>query len=95
MQVRFARHTDRLAEIVRFYRDGLGLREIGSFENHDGYDGVFVALPIRTRTWSFTTGGRHDCPAPHPETLLVLYLGSVEAVTETCERTGAPTPPAS
>ncbi len=50
MQVRFARHTDRLAEIVRFYREGLGLREIGSFENHD----------------------------------------SVEAVTETCERTGAP-----
>jgi hypothetical protein len=27
MQVRVARHTNRLAEIVRFYRDGLGLRD--------------------------------------------------------------------
>jgi len=90
VQVRFARHTDWLAEIVRFYRDGLGLREIGSFENHEGYDGVFLALPHTDAHLEFTTGGRHDGPAPHPETLLVLYLGSVEAVTETCERTGAP-----
>ncbi len=44
MQVRVARHTNRLAEIVRFYRDGLGLREIGHFKHHDGYDGIFLAL---------------------------------------------------
>jgi YycE-like N-terminal domain len=31
MHVRVARHTNRLTEIVRFYRDGLGLREIGHF----------------------------------------------------------------
>ncbi len=43
MQVRVARHTNRLAEIVRFYRDGLGLREIGHFKDHDGYDGIFLA----------------------------------------------------
>ena len=45
MQVRVARHTDRLAEVVAFYRDGLGLREAGGFEDHDGYDGVFLAIP--------------------------------------------------
>jgi YycE-like N-terminal domain len=45
MQVRFARHTDRLMDVVGFYRDGLGLPEIGRFENHDGYDGVFLAVP--------------------------------------------------
>jgi hypothetical protein len=39
MQVRLARHTDRLPQIVRFYRDGLGLLEIGRFEDHDGYVG--------------------------------------------------------
>jgi hypothetical protein len=30
MQVRFARHTSRLAELVRFYRDGLGLPELST-----------------------------------------------------------------
>jgi len=28
-------------------------------------------------------GGPHGAPSPHPETLLVLYLGSAEAVDET------------
>jgi hypothetical protein len=45
MQVRFAPHTDRLMDVIGFYRDGLGLPEIGRFENHDSYDGVFFALP--------------------------------------------------
>ena len=48
MQVRFARHTDRLDEVVRFYRDGLGLREIGRFADHDGYDGVFLGRSTAT-----------------------------------------------
>jgi hypothetical protein len=44
-QVRIARPTDRLDEVVAFYRDGLGLTEIGSFESHAGYDGVMLGLP--------------------------------------------------
>ncbi|WP_446225406.1 hypothetical protein ACTWPB_10055 [Nocardia sp. IBHARD005] len=44
-QVRIARPTDRLDEVVRFYVDGLGLRELHRFENHAGYDGVMVGLP--------------------------------------------------
>jgi hypothetical protein len=31
----------------------------------------------------------HEPPALNPETLLVLYLGSEEAVAQTCERVGA------
>ena len=31
------RHTDRLAEVVAFYRDGLGQREAGRLEDHDGF----------------------------------------------------------
>jgi catechol 2,3-dioxygenase-like lactoylglutathione lyase family enzyme len=75
MQVRFARHTDRLDEVVRFYRDGLGLREIGRFADHDGYDGVFLAIPITETQLEFTTRASPGPPAPHPETLLVLYDG--------------------
>src|SRR5215218_10345097 len=44
-QVRIARPTDRLAEVVRFYSDALGLEQIASFEGHAGYDGVMLALP--------------------------------------------------
>ena len=36
MHVRFARHTSRLVEVVRFYRDSLGLTELGRFDGHDG-----------------------------------------------------------
>jgi len=45
MQLRVARHTERLDELVAFYRDGIGLPEIGGFRDHDGYDGVFLDLP--------------------------------------------------
>jgi catechol 2,3-dioxygenase-like lactoylglutathione lyase family enzyme len=89
MQVRFARHTERLVDVIRFYRDGLGLPEIGRFENHDGYDGVFLAVPGTDAHLEFTSGGQHSAPSPHPETLLVFYLGSADALNETCERIGA------
>jgi catechol 2,3-dioxygenase-like lactoylglutathione lyase family enzyme len=88
LQVRFARHTEQPDELVRFYRDGLGLPEIGGFENHDGYDGVFLALPGTSAHLEFTSGPGHEPPEPHPETLLVLYLGSREAVEEACLRLG-------
>lgn len=88
MQVRFARHTERLSEIIRFYADGLGLPELGRFADHDGYNGVFFELPGTAAHLEFTSGGRHAAPSPHPETLLVLYLGSAEAVEETSRRVG-------
>jgi catechol 2,3-dioxygenase-like lactoylglutathione lyase family enzyme len=88
MQLRIARHTNRLDEVVRFYRDGLGLPEIGRFDDHEGYDGVFLAVPGTKAQLEFTTGGEHAPPAPNPETLVVLYLESDEAVAEACERVG-------
>jgi len=88
MQLRVARHTTRLDELVTFYRDGLGLVEIGGFHDHAGYDGVFLAVPGTDAHLEFTSGGPHDPPAPHPESLLVLYLGSEAAVAATRERIG-------
>ena len=89
MQLRVARHTERLAEVVAFYRDGLGLPEIGGFHDHDGYDGVFLAIPGTGAHLELTAGGGHGAPAPHPETLLVLYLGDDEAVRAAAARIGA------
>ena len=95
MQLRVARHTDRLDEVVRFYRDGLGLPEIGGFRGHDGYDGVFLAVPGTATHLELTTGGAHRAPTPHPESLLVLYLGDAAAMTRVAERLDtAPVAPA-
>lgn len=45
VQFRIARPTDQLDKVVEFYRDGVGLEVVGSFEKHDGYDGVMLGLP--------------------------------------------------
>ena len=88
MQLRIARHTARLEELVRFYRDGLGLVEIGGFHDHDGYDGVFLEVPGTEAHLELTAGGEHGAPTPHPESLLVLYLGDEEAVNAVADRLG-------
>jgi GNAT superfamily N-acetyltransferase/catechol 2,3-dioxygenase-like lactoylglutathione lyase family enzyme len=85
LQLRVARHTERLNELVRFYRDGLGLAEVGGFRDHRGYDGVFLALPGTGAHLEFTAGGNYPAPVPHPESLLVLYLGD-EAAVQTAGR---------
>ncbi len=82
LTVRFTRHTARLQECVRFWRDELGLLEVDRFEGHDGYAGVILALPEGGVQLELTAGGAHAPPEPHPETLIVLYLGSWEAVRE-------------
>jgi catechol 2,3-dioxygenase-like lactoylglutathione lyase family enzyme len=99
VQVRIARHTDRLAEVVAFYRDGIGLPVIGGFEGHDGYDGVFLDLPGTGTHLELTSGGGQHAPVPHapvphPESLLVLYLGDRAAVDAAVARAGVQPVPA-
>jgi catechol 2,3-dioxygenase-like lactoylglutathione lyase family enzyme len=89
VQLRVARHTDRLDDVVAFYRDAIGLTEVGGFRGHDGYDGVFLEVPGTGAHLELTSGGGHRAPAPHPETLLVLYLGDEAAVAAVAERIGA------
>ena len=86
MQLRVARHTERLDEVVEFYRDGIGLTEIGGFHDHDGYDGVFLSLPGTDAHLELTAGGGRGAPAPHPDSLLVLYLGDAGAVRTVAAR---------
>jgi GNAT superfamily N-acetyltransferase/catechol 2,3-dioxygenase-like lactoylglutathione lyase family enzyme len=89
MQLRVARHTERLDELVSFYRDGLGLEEVGGFRDHSGYDGVFLAVPGTGAHLELTSGGGHGAPAPHPESLLVFYLGDEQAVRTVAARLGS------
>ncbi len=45
MKLRFARHTNNLENIKSFYIDILAFEILGSFENHNSYDGVFIGKP--------------------------------------------------
>jgi len=86
-QVRVARPTDRLDEVVRFYHDGLGLREIGSFRGHAGYDGVMLGLPGSAYHLEFTHHvDGSPCPAPSADNLLVLYIPNPEAIAVVVDR---------
>jgi hypothetical protein len=44
VELRVARHTERLGEVVAFYRDGIVLTEIGGFCDHDGYDEPYESV---------------------------------------------------
>ena len=88
MELRVARHTERLDAVVAFYRDGIGLTELGGFHDHEGYEGVFLEIPGTGAHLELTSGGDHGGPRPHPESLLVFYLGDDAAVGEVASRLG-------
>lgn len=73
--LRVARPTDRLGDVVRFYRDGVGLMEVGSFQDHDGFEGVMLGTPEASYHLEFTRQhGRIAGCAPTQENLLVFYF---------------------
>lgn len=98
VQVRVARATDNLEKITQFYRDGLGLSVIGSFQDHDGYSGVMLGLPGRDYHLEFTENSSQNRPQPDKDDLLVLYIPDKQAIGRMVVRLGAlgfyPVPPA-
>ncbi|WP_326693230.1 VOC family protein (plasmid) [Streptomyces sp. NBC_01795] len=89
-QVRVARPTDRLEEIARFYRDGLGLAELFRFQEHAGYDGVMLGLPGKPYHLEFTQHvDGSPCPAPTKDNLLVFYTTALDAMRVLVDRLSA------
>lgn len=86
-QVRIARPTNKLQEVERFYCQGLGLRKLGGFERHNGYDGIMLGLPGFPYHLEFT---QHEhgspCPAPTKDNLLVLYIPDKESISQVVQR---------
>jgi catechol 2,3-dioxygenase-like lactoylglutathione lyase family enzyme len=80
-QVRIARPTDKLDEVVRFYSEGLGLKVVGSFEDHQGYSGGLLGLPGHAYHLEFTQHvDGSACPAPTRDNLLVFYIPDKKAI---------------
>jgi catechol 2,3-dioxygenase-like lactoylglutathione lyase family enzyme len=77
--LRVARPTNDLAAILRFYRDGLGLKELGRFENHEGFDGVMLGFPGAAYHLEFTKENSVVAPtSPTDDNLLVFYFSDQE-----------------
>ena len=86
-QLRVARPTDDLEAVVNFYRDGLGLEVIASFEGHEGFDGVMLGRPGAAYHLEFTRRRGHAAGrAPTEDNLLVFYLPDPEEWREAVER---------
>ena len=79
MQLRVARHTTNLAPLIEFYTQNLGLKILGSFEGHDGYDGVFLGLENMPWHLEFTTSALPPQHQPDEDDLLVFYASDKAA----------------
>jgi hypothetical protein len=86
--VRLARHTGAFDEIVAFYRDGVGLPVLGSFDDHDGYSGIIFGLPGSDHQLEFTAkpGEDGDHAAASPDDLIALYFDTRGAADEVVAR---------
>lgn len=78
MKLRVARHTADLNRIVKFYSELFGLAIIGSFQNHQGYDGVFLGDPAFDWHLEFTSSEEKPAHYSNEEDLLVFYKKSKE-----------------
>ncbi|MGB7923958.1 MAG: VOC family protein [Pyrinomonadaceae bacterium] len=75
LKLRVARPTDNLQEVVQFYRDGLGLDVLASFEDHKGFDGVMLGRAGLQYHLEFTHHRGHKVgKAPSRDNLLVFYI---------------------
>lgn len=73
MTLRVARHTNNLEKIKSFYIDILGFELLGSFENHNNYDGVFIGKPNSDWHFEFTTSADKANHYFDEDDILVLY----------------------
>ena len=73
--LRVARPTDQLAAIAAQYEQGLGFERLGSFADHDGFDGVMLCHAQQSWHLEFTHHRGHQVGrAPTADHLLVFYV---------------------
>ena len=73
MTFRVARHTNDLEKIKSFYVNILGLEVLGGFENHAGYNGIFIGKPKADWHIEFTTSNEKANHVFDDDDILVFY----------------------
>ncbi len=73
MTFRLARHTNDFQPIISFYTQLLGFELLGSFENHDGYDGIFLGKKGLNWHLEFTKSSQKAHRTIDDDDFLVFY----------------------
>ncbi len=73
MHFRYARHTQKLESLIYFYTTVLDFQVLGKFENHDGYDGVFLGKDGQNWHLEFTQTEKVTNHQFDEDDLLVFY----------------------
>ena len=82
--LRIARPTDNLKNM---YLDGLGFKLLGSFENHNGFDGSIIGHEKHSYHLEFTHHrGAFVGRAPTQDNLLVFYLPEQDVWAACCDK---------
>jgi len=88
--LRIARPTDHLGSVIKFYTEGVGLMVLGSFEDHEGFDGVMLGMPGTSYHLEFTRKRGHAAGrAPTQDNLLVFYIEDSQEWQQATERMSA------
>ena len=85
MEFRYARHTQKIESLIYFYTSVLNFEILGKFENHDGYDGIF--LGIKGENWHLEFTQNEEKPQSHfdEDDALVFYPKTQESYDEILE----------
>jgi catechol 2,3-dioxygenase-like lactoylglutathione lyase family enzyme len=76
-QMRIAKHTKSIHQVKDFYCTLLGLKVIGSFQDHLGYDGIFIGNKGEYHM-EFTTSNETPKILQDPDDLMVFYCENEE-----------------
>ncbi|KRD10523.1 prolyl endopeptidase [Flavobacterium sp. Root901] len=82
MFLRVARHTNDLKKIEDFYVDILGFEQLGGFENHNNYDGIFIGKSGLDWHFEFTKSNVKAIHSFDEEDVIVLYPKTISDYNE-------------
>jgi catechol 2,3-dioxygenase-like lactoylglutathione lyase family enzyme len=83
--LRVARPVTDLTRSVAMYCAGLGFQVLGSFEDHEGFDGVMLGSPGMQYHFEFTCFRDHAVrPTPTVDDLAVFYIADEAAWQAAC-----------
>jgi hypothetical protein len=93
MTFRYARHTVDIERLIGFYTDIAGLKKLGGFKDHAGYDGVFLGNENNNWHLEFTQSADKPTSISDEDDALVFYLNTrieVAKLKEKIEKTQLP-----
>lgn len=85
--LRIARPVGDIDRSRAMYCEGLDLRVLGSFTDHDGFDGVMIGRAGLEYHFELTRCRSHAVlPSPTPEDLVVFYIAGADEWSAACSR---------